>query len=40
MPYELPDQATLEQAMFAIAPIYRVDPKTVQQVVPGTFHDR
>ena len=36
VPYEFPDGATLERALLAFAPIYRIDPQLAEQVVRRT----
>jgi hypothetical protein len=36
VPYESPDRATLERALLAFAPILRIDPEVVEQVVRRT----
>lgn len=36
MPYAFPDRATLERALLAIAPAYRIGPELAEQVIRRT----
>jgi hypothetical protein len=40
VPYEFPDRATLERALFAIAPVYGIEQETAQQLVGKTVESR